>query len=101
MRAHVGDGLDADARRLDDSMARMRTADAKSSLKRVRRDQVNAAASRLSCRKPTEKREYSPQFGSHPGESQFNLRAIAANISELLRSLDKPPLAELPFFVGC
>jgi hypothetical protein len=26
---------------------------------------------------------------------------IAANISELLRSLDEPPLAELPFFVRC
>jgi hypothetical protein len=35
------------------------------------------------------------------GESGFNLRAIAANISELLRSVDKPPLAELPFFIGC
>src|SRR5438132_13320049 len=36
-----------------------------------------------------------------PRESRFNLRAIAANISEFLRSLDKPLLAELPFFVGC
>jgi hypothetical protein len=35
------------------------------------------------------------------GESRFNLRAIAANISELLGSLDKPLLAELPFLVGC
>jgi hypothetical protein len=43
----------------------------------------------------------SPQFRESSGESRFNLRAIAANISELLRSLDKPPLAELPFFVGC
>ena len=33
------------------------------------------------------------------GESR--LRAIAANILELLRSLDKPLLAELPFLVGC
>src|SRR5262249_29684033 len=29
------------------------------------------------------------------------LRAIAAKILELFRSLDQPPLAELPFFVGC
>jgi hypothetical protein len=34
-------------------------------------------------------------------QSRFNLRAIAANTSELLRSVDKPPLAELPFFIGC
>ena len=31
----------------------------------------------------------------------LNRRAIAANISKLLRSLDKPLLAELPFLVGC
>jgi hypothetical protein len=36
--------------------------------------------------------------GFHPG---LILRAIAANISELLRSLDKPLLAELPFLAGC
>src|SRR2546429_7551458 len=47
-----------------------------------------------------DKLEYSSQFGSHPGNPRF-LRAIDANISELLRSLDKPPLAELPFFLGC
>ena len=29
------------------------------------------------------------------------IRAIAANIPELFRSADEPPLAELPFFVGC
>jgi hypothetical protein len=34
------------------------------------------------------------------GGSAVNLRSIAANISELFRSLDKPPLAELPFFVA-
>ena len=27
--------------------------------------------------------------------------AIAANISELFRPLEKPPLPALPFFVGC
>jgi hypothetical protein len=31
----------------------------------------------------------------------LNRRAIAANISKLLRSLNKPLLAKLPFFVGC
>jgi len=36
-----------------------------------------------------------------PLMSSLCLRAIAANITELLWSLDKPPLAELPFFVGC
>jgi hypothetical protein len=35
------------------------------------------------------------------GTSFICLRAIAANIPELFRSPDKPPLAELPFFVGC
>jgi hypothetical protein len=29
------------------------------------------------------------------------LRAIAAKVLELFRSLEKPPLAELPFFVSC
>ena len=29
------------------------------------------------------------------------LLAIAANIPELFRAPDQPPLAELPFFVGC
>jgi hypothetical protein len=33
-------------------------------------------------------------------QSQFNLHTIA-DISELFRSLDKPPLAKLSFFVGC
>src|SRR5262245_57769028 len=31
----------------------------------------------------------------------LNRRAITANISKLLRSLNKPLLAKLPFFVGC
>ena len=31
----------------------------------------------------------------------LGFRAIAANISELFRSLEKPPLPALPFFVGC
>jgi hypothetical protein len=31
----------------------------------------------------------------------LNRRAIAANISKLLRSPNKPLLAKLPFFVGC
>jgi hypothetical protein len=29
------------------------------------------------------------------------LRAIAAKVPELSRSPDQPPLAQLPFFVGC
>src|SRR5262249_5339195 len=33
--------------------------------------------------------------------SSIRLRAIAAKILELFRSADQPPLAELPFFVGC
>jgi hypothetical protein len=32
--------------------------------------------------------------------SALNFRAIAANIQELFRSLDKPAFADLPFFVG-
>jgi hypothetical protein len=32
---------------------------------------------------------------------RINPHAIAADISELFRSLDKPPLAQLPFFIGC
>jgi hypothetical protein len=36
-----------------------------------------------------------------PSTSSLRLRAIAANIAELRRSLDKPALAELPFFLGC
>jgi hypothetical protein len=67
---------------------------------RGRRVQVNAAPSRLSCRKPRKTRVFTAVRESSR-ESRFNLRAIAANISELLRSLDKPLLAELPFFVGC
>jgi hypothetical protein len=31
----------------------------------------------------------------------LNRCAIVANISKLLRSLNKPLLAKLPFFVGC
>jgi hypothetical protein len=57
-------------------------------------DAINVAGL---CASPKE-REHSPQFGNH---LRFNLRAIAANISELLGSLDKPLLAELPFLVGC
>ncbi len=45
-------------------------------------------------------RAFTPIWESF-GESRFNLRAIAANISELLGSLDKPLLAELPFLVRC
>lgn len=33
--------------------------------------------------------------------SFISLRAIAAKVLELFRSLDQPPLADLPFFVGC
>jgi hypothetical protein len=33
--------------------------------------------------------------------SSICLRAIAAKILELFRPLDQPPLADLPFFVGC
>ena len=29
------------------------------------------------------------------------LTRLLADISELFRSLDKPPLAQLPFFIGC
>ncbi len=36
-----------------------------------------------------------------PPTSSICLRAIAAKIQELLRSPDQPPLAQLPFFVGC
>jgi len=32
---------------------------------------------------------------------KFGRHKASTNISELLRSVDKPPLAELPFFVGC
>jgi hypothetical protein len=36
------------------------------------------------------------------GACRFHsLRAIAAKILELFRPLDQPPLADLPFFVGC
>jgi hypothetical protein len=33
--------------------------------------------------------------------NHHSLPAIVANISELFRSTDKPPFAELAFFVGC
>jgi hypothetical protein len=36
-----------------------------------------------------------------PPTSSIGLRAIAAKIQELFRSLDQPPFAQLPFFVGC
>jgi hypothetical protein len=55
--------------------------------------------STLLLQEAQKKGEYSPQSGSHPGELPVYFRAIA-NSSELFRSLDKPQLATLPFFVG-
>jgi len=34
-------------------------------------------------------------------DALFEFRTVAANISELFRPLEKPPLAALPLFVGC
>lgn len=43
---------------------------------------------------------WSLRFTSASAGLALNLRAIAANIPELLWSLEKPPLAELPFCFG-
>ena len=60
-------------------------------------DAINVAGLCAGIRKPKRTRAFTPVRES----SRFNARAIAANISELLGSLDKPLLAELPFLVGC
>ena len=60
-------------------------------------DAINVAGLCAGIRKSKRTRAFTPVRES----SRFNLRAIAANISELRGSLDKPLLAELPFLVGC
>jgi hypothetical protein len=68
---------------------------------------------RLSCAAVATRREghRSPRSGwegQHPAMGPeiswtvlFDFRTVAANISKLFRPLEKPPLAALPFFVGC
>ena len=71
------------------------TGRAKGSSRNVRHDQPVRHA-RL------EMLEYADLSSRHADRTAlFEFGTVAANISELFWSLDKPSLAALPFFIGC